>query len=60
MKREMKIDAGDRITQLLFSYINGNVAPIERTAAFGILENLSSVQQCLMIRDPFNGANEWC
>lgn len=56
----MKIDAGDRITQLLFSYINGNVAPIERTAAFGILENLSSVQQCLMIRDPFNGANEWC
>ena len=35
VKKEMQIDAGDRIAQLLFLYTKGKTAPIERTGAFG-------------------------
>ena len=36
VKKEMQIEAGDKIVQLsLFPYIKGNAAPIERTGAFG-------------------------
>jgi dUTPase len=35
VKKEMQIDAGDRIAQLLSLYINGNADPVERTGAFG-------------------------
>jgi dUTPase len=35
VKKEMQIDPGDRIAQLLFLYIKGKAAPVERTGAFG-------------------------
>lgn len=50
--KKMKINAGDRIAQrLLFPYIKGKAALVERTRALGSTRNLCSGRQWLMIRD---------
>ena len=48
----MQIEAGDIMAQLLVPYIKGNAAPLNKQGFGGVLGNMCSGKQWIMIRNP--------